>query len=172
MLPLKVAETERLLIRRLDSSDSAFILQLVNDPSWLHYIGDKGVRTPEDAQRYVENGPAAMYERFGFGLYAVEVKDSHALAGICGLIKREALNDVDLGFAFLPKFRARGYAYEAACAVMSYGRATLGLRRIVAILSRDNERSRKLLEKLGFRFEVPVRMTTDGEDLDLYANTD
>ena len=168
---MNVTETERLLVRRLDTADSAFILQLVNEPSWVRFIGDKGVHTLDDARRYIEKGPVTMYERFGFGLYAVESKEMHALVGICGLIQREALPDVDLGFAFLPVFWGRGYAYEAASAVMSYGRKVLGLRRIVAVLSRDNRRSRNLLEKLAFRFERPVRLTADGEELDLYANT-
>jgi RimJ/RimL family protein N-acetyltransferase len=168
---LNVAETERLLIRRLDAGDSAFILGLVNEPSWVRYIGDKGVHTLQDAQRHIENGPVPMYARVGFGLYAVEAKDSHELVGICGLIRREALDDVDLGFAFLPMYWGRGYAYEAASAVMSYGRQVLGLRRIVAILSRDNDRSRHLVEKLAFRFERPVKLAADDEALDLYAST-
>jgi len=101
---LEVANTERLLLRWLDAGDSAFILELVNEPSWIRYIGDKGVKTIQDAQRYIENGPVEMYQRLGFRLNSVELKESRAPMGICGLIKREALVDVDLGFAFLPRF--------------------------------------------------------------------
>ncbi len=166
---MEVAQTERLLLRWLDPGDSAFILELVNDPSWMRYIGDKGVKTIQDAKRYIENGPVEMYQRLGFGLYTVELKENGAPIGICGLIKRDALPDVDLGFAFLPRFWGNGYAFESASAVMSYGREALGLSRIVAILSQDNHRSAKVLEKLGFRFDSTVSLQPGGDQLMLYA---
>lgn len=164
-----MTETERLRLRWFNAGDSAFILQLLNEPSWIQFIGDKGIKTPEDALRYLENGPIAMYKRMGFGLYAVESKALGELIGMCGLIKRETLEDVDLGFAFLPAFWRNGYAFEAASAVMSYGRSTLGLERIVAILSQENHRSSRLLEKLGFHLEGNFRFPPTGEDLHLYA---
>lgn len=167
---MDVAETERLRIRWLDAGDSAFILELVNEPSWIQFIGDKGVKTLQDALRYIENGPVAMYRRVGFGLYIVELKEGREPIGICGLIKRDGLNDVDLGFAFRPRFWRNGYAFESAAAVMAYGRTALGLRRVVAVLSRDNHRSSKLLERLGFSFEGTVKLHQDDEELDLYAN--
>jgi RimJ/RimL family protein N-acetyltransferase len=166
---LTVAETERLLVRWLNAGDSAFILELVNDPSWIRFIGEKGVKTPQDALRYIEDGPVAMYKRTGFGLYMVELRESGEPIGICGLIKREGLKDVDLGFAFLPRFWRNGYAFESASAVMRYGRKVLRLGRIVAILSQDNHRSSKLLEKLGFCFESTVKLRPDDEELKLYA---
>ena len=166
---MTVTQTERLLLRWLDVRDSAFIFELVNEPSWLRYIGDKGVKTLQDAQRYIEDGPIEMYQRLGFGLYAVELKENGAPIGICGLIKRDALVDVDLGFAFLPRFWTKGYALESASAVMSYGRSALGLSRIVAIVSQDNHRSARLLEKLGFRLESSVSLQPDGDELKLYA---
>ena len=166
---MEVAQTERLLLRWLDPGDSAFILELVNDPSWMWYIGDKGVKTIQDAKRYIENGPVEMYQRLGFGLYMVDLKENGVPIGICGLIKRDALPDVDLGFAFLPRFWGNGYAFESASAVMSYGREALGLSRIVAILSQDNHRSAKLLEKLGFRFDSTVSLQPGGDQLMLYA---
>ncbi len=166
---MTVTQTERLLLRWLDVRDSAFIFELVNEPSWLRHIGDKGVKTLQDAQRYIENGPIEMYQRLGFGLYAVELKENGAPIGICGLIKRDALVDVDLGFAFLPRFWTKGYALESASAVMSYGRSALGLSRIVAIVSQDNHRSARLLEKLGFRLESSVSLQPDGDELKLYA---
>jgi RimJ/RimL family protein N-acetyltransferase len=167
---LEVAETERLRLRWFKVSDSEFILRLLNEPSWIRYIGDKNVKTPQDAMRYIENGPVAMYKRVGFGLYAVELKGDGEPIGMCGLIKREALEDVDLGFAFLPAFWRNGYAFEASSAAMSYGRKELGLDRIVAILSRDNDRSSKLLGKLGFRLEGTVRLQPNDEELHLYAS--
>ena len=165
----EVAETERLRVRRLEVGDAAFIFSLLNDRSWIRYIGDKGIRTTDDARRYLEQGPLAMYERVGFGLYAVELKDGRDPIGMCGLIKRASLGDVDLGFAFLPDFRRRGYAFEAASAVLAHGRTALGLRRIVAILTRDNDRSARLLAKLGFHFEHTVKLSPGDEELDLYA---
>jgi RimJ/RimL family protein N-acetyltransferase len=166
---MEVAQTERLLLRWLNAGDSTFILELLNEPSWLRYIGDKDVKTIQDAERYIESGPVEMYRRLGFGLYLVELKENGAPIGICGLIKREALLDVDLGFAFLPRFWSNGYAFESASAVMSYARRALGLSRIVAILSPDNHRSAKLLEKLGFRLDSTVRLKPGGDELKLYA---
>ena len=167
---MEVAQTERLVLRWLNADDSTFILELLNEPSWIRYIGDKGVRTIQDAQRYIERGPVEMYRRLGFGLYLVELKENGAPIGICGLIKRDALLDVDLGFAFLPRFWSNGYGFESASAVMSYARRALGLSRIVAILSHDNDRSARLLEKLGFHFDSTVRMQP-GDELKLYAAT-
>lgn len=167
----EVAATERLRIRRLDAGDVAFLVRLVNEPAWIRYIGDKHVRSVEDARRYLEQGPLAMYGRFGFGLYAVELRETRAPIGMCGLIRRDALPDVDLGFAFLPEHWRSGYAFEAATAVMAHGRTAFGLRRIVAVLSRDNDRSRRLLVRLGFRFERTVRLSPEDEELDLYAAT-
>ena len=168
---MNVAQTDRLLVRWLHPGDAAFILELVNEPSWIRYIGDKGVKTLQDAARYIEDGPMTMYRQAGLGLYGVELRAIDEPIGMCGLIQREALADVDLGFAFLPRFWRQGYALEAATAVMSYGRTVLGLRRIVAILAPDNHRSSKLLEKLGFRLEGTVRLPPNGEELKLYAST-
>lgn len=150
---MKVLETERLVLRRLSLDDAEFILELVNEPSWLRYIGDRGVRTIEDARQYLLTGPLASYQQFGFGLYLIEEKESGVPVGICGLLKRETLDDVDVGFALLPQFWRRGYAFESAAAVLQHGKDDFGLRRIVAITSPDNHGSIHLLEKLGFRFE-------------------
>jgi [ribosomal protein S5]-alanine N-acetyltransferase len=165
----KVLETQRLNLRRLSVDDDTFILELLNDPLWLRFIGDRGVRTLEDARDYILKGPVAMYERMGFGLYLVERKNDGAALGICGLIKRDGLEDVDLGFAFLPEFRAQGYAYESAAAVLAYGRSAFALKRIVAITSPDNERSAHLLEELGFTFEKTIQLPNDDEELKLFA---
>jgi RimJ/RimL family protein N-acetyltransferase len=168
--PIQVVKTERLVLRQLSARDAPFILRLLNEPSWLKHIGDKGVRAVGDAQRYIENGPMEMYGRLGFGLYLVRLTASDEPIGMCGLLKRETLEDVDLGFAFLPEFWGRGYAREAAAAVLSYARDTLGLTRIVAITGRSNEASRRLLEKLGFELERTIQFGTDGEELLLYSN--
>jgi RimJ/RimL family protein N-acetyltransferase len=164
-----VLVTPRLILRLLDQDDAPFILELLNDPDWLRFIGDKGVRTLDAARTYIANGPAAMVQRLGFGLYLVELSGTRTPVGICGLIKRDALDDVDLGFAFLPQFRAHGYAREAAAAVLAYGRETLGIPRIVAITAPDNARSIRLLEELGLRFERTLRMPGDDHEVRIYA---
>lgn len=166
---MKVVETNRLILRWLGTGDAAFILRLVNEPSWLKYIGDKGVKTLRDAEDYIRKGPREMYERLGHGLYLVETKERGEPIGICGLIKREALDDVDLGFAFLPEFWGKRYAVESATAAMAYGKTALGLARIVAITSQDNQPSIGLLKRLGFGFERRIRLSAEGPELELYA---
>ena len=167
---MTVVETARLLLRRLEAGDAPFILELLNDPDWLRYIGDRNVRSLDDARRYLESGPLAMYRRLGFGLYGVELKDTGALIGMCGLIKRDMLEDVDIGFALLPEFRGRGFAGEAAGAVLEHGRTALGMKRIVAILSPDNRDSARLLERLGFAFERTFESPDNSEQLHLFAS--
>lgn len=167
---MNVLETERLNLRLLSAGDAGFILELLNEPAFLRYIGDRGVRTLDDARQYILNGPVASYERLGFGLWLVELKDLPAPIGICGLVKREALPDVDLGYAFLPRFRARGYAYESASAVMRYGMQVLGLKRLLAVVNQDNARSIKVLEKLGLKFDQRVRLSESGSEIKLFAS--
>ena len=167
----QVLETERLLLRRLVTDDAAFILELVNDPDWLRYIGDKGVRNLDDARAYLQQGPMAMYERVGFGLFRVERKADGAPIGMCGLIKRDTLPDVDIGFAFLPQFRAHGYGREAVRATLDYGRDVVGLKRIIAITSPDNDASGRLLEAVGLRFERSFDISPDDRSVRLYAWT-
>jgi RimJ/RimL family protein N-acetyltransferase len=166
---VKVLETTRLVLRWLEMGDADFILQLVNEPSWLRFIGDKGIRTVDDARNYIETGPVAMYRRFGFGLFLVELKESGESIGICGLIKRDTLEDVDLGFAFLPAFWGKGYAFESATAVMEYGRRTFALTRLLAITSPENEASVRLLEKLGFHFERLARLAPEAAEVKVFA---
>ena len=166
---MKVLETERLVLRWLSTEDSGFILHLVNDPSWLQFIGDKGVHTLEDARSYILNGPVEMYSRLGFGLYLTELKLSGEPIGICGLVKRDSLQDVDIGFAFLPGFWGNGYAIEAASAVLAHGKSVLGLKRIVAITSPDNHSSIRLLEKMGMGYEKMVTLSDNAPESSLFA---
>ena len=168
---MNILETERLILRELTADDAAFILQLVNEPAWLRFIGDKGIKTLEAAQAYILTGPREMYTRFGFGLWLVELKETRAPIGICGLIKRDSLDDIDLGFAFLAAYWKRGYAYESALATIAYGKKKFGLKRIVAVMSPDNEASHRLLTKLGFRFERMVQVSSRAPEIKLYAAT-
>jgi RimJ/RimL family protein N-acetyltransferase len=157
------------MLRRLAAGDAAFILELLNEPAFLENIGDRGARTLADARRYIAKGPVASYRKFGFGLYLVELKDSGAPIGICGLLKRESLDDVDIGFAFLRKYWSQGYARESAAAVMHYGWTTLRLKRIVAITKPSNHASITLLEILGLRFEKIIALPDHGGENKLFA---
>ncbi|KPJ90145.1 MAG: GCN5 family acetyltransferase [Gemmatimonas sp. SG8_17] len=164
-----VLETERLVLRRLTVEDAEFILGLLNEPSFVRFIGDRGVRTMADAREYILKGAIGSYERHGFGMYLTELKEDRTPLGICGLLRRESLQDVDIGFALMPQFWARGYAYESASAVMAYGRSTLGLKRVVAVTTPDNHGSLRVLGKLGMRFEQMVKLSEDGPELELHG---
>ncbi len=154
----------------MTADDAAFILKLVNEPSFLHFIGDKGVRNHEDAVRYIQTGPMANYERFGFGQYLVEIKEGRVPIGMCGLTKKDYLPDADIGFSFLPAFWSMGYGFEAADAVKAYAKDVLGMSRLVAVTNPDNQSSIKLIEKLCLRFERMIRLSEDGSELKLFAS--
>jgi RimJ/RimL family protein N-acetyltransferase len=166
---MKILETERLVLCKLTTEDAAFILRLLNDAKFLQYIGDRGVKTLDDARKYILSGPVASYERFGFGLYLTKLKDDGIPIGICGLLKRVSLTDVDVGFAFLPEYRRKGYAYESASAVMDYGRTILGLNRIVAVTSPGNDRSIKIINKLGLTYRKMVKLSDNEEACKLFG---
>jgi RimJ/RimL family protein N-acetyltransferase len=161
-------ETERLKLRRFTPDDAPFTYDLVNDPAWIANIGDRGVRNLEDARRYIGK-MTAMYDRYGFGMYLVELRDSGRPIGTCGLVKRDGLDHADIGFAFLPQFRSQGFAREAAAAVMKHARDDLGLDRILAIVTPANKPSVSLIEKIGLRFDRFARMPGGSEDLAVYT---
>lgn len=168
-MAVHVADTDRLSLRHLALTDAEFILELVNDPDWLHYIGDRGIHTEDAARDYITHGPRAMYAQFGFGLYRVELREGGIPIGLCGLVKRDWLDDVDIGFALLPAYRGQGYAHEAAASTLNHGRNALGLTRIAAIVSPDNADSIRLLERLGLRFERMVTPPSATAAICLYA---
>jgi RimJ/RimL family protein N-acetyltransferase len=164
-----VLETPRLVLRKFTSDDAAFILNLLNQPSFVRYIGDKGVRTLEDARRYIEEGPVQSYQRYGFGLYLVEQKQTTTPMGLCGLLKRESLEDFDLGFAFMPAYWSKGYATEAAQAVLHAAKNDWGLHRVVAMTAVDNHASMKLLGRLGFVFEGMTQLAEQESEVRLFG---
>lgn len=166
---MHVLETERLILRRITPDDAPFILELLNEAAFLRFIGDKGVRSIEDAEQYILKGPVESYERLGFGLYLVALKSSGVPIGICGLVKRASLEDVDIGFAFLSDYRRNGYAFESAAAVKDYGQKALGLRRLLAITQPDNTGSIRVLEKIGLKFERLIRLTEESPEIKLYT---
>ena len=170
-MPDTILETERLILRHLSAeADAQFIFKLVNEPSFIRYIGDKAVRTLEDARAYMRNGPIKSYEDNGFGLFKVELKESGEPVGISGLVKRDTLPDPDIGFAFLSDFWNKGYAIEAAQAVMKHAREDLHINRILAITTPDNQASAKLLEKIGLRFERTIQLSEDAPDVRLFVS--
>lgn len=166
---MTVLETGRLLLRHAHDGDAEFFLELLNDPSFIQNIGDRGVRTPEEARRYIQDRLVASYERHGFGMYVVERKEAPGPIGICGLVRRDSLPDADIGFAFLPRYWSKGYALESASAIMAHGRNVLGLPRILAVVNPSNQGSIRVLEKLGLRLHGPIRMPGETEDIHLYG---
>ena len=163
-----IVETERLLIRELIESDADFVNQLLNTPSFIQYIGDRGVRTDDDARAFIRERYQKSYEDHGYGLYAVELRDTGAPIGMCGFVRREMLDGPDLGFAFLPEFEGQGYGTESANAMLTFGHAVLNFERVFAITSLDNAASIKLLEKIGFSLEGMIT-PHEGEDLNLFS---
>jgi RimJ/RimL family protein N-acetyltransferase len=164
-----ILDTERLFLRHLRADDADFILELLNEPAFLQNIGDRGVRNIADACRYIVAGPVASYQQFGFGLYLVALKETAVPIGICGLLKRESMKNIEIGFAFLERFWAKGYAYESAAAVMDYARTSLGLKRIAATTAPANRGSIRVLEKLGLRFEGRLRLPGQERETSLHA---
>ena len=166
---MPILETNRLTLTELSTDDAPFIFELLNSPGWLEFIGDRGIKTLDDAINYIVNGPIKSYEKNNFGLYSVKLKDGNIPIGICGLIKRDSLEDIDIGFAFLPDYEGKGYAYESAVAILSNAKTELRIKRIVAITIKENSKSIQLLEKTGFAFEKLIQLPDDAEELMLFA---
>ena len=160
-------QTKRLILREFTIDDAPFILELLNDPAWIDFIGDRGVRTLEDAKTYIIERLQKSYREHGFGMWLVEEKGTPI--GTCGLLKRDYLDDLDIGIAFLPAWRGQGYAHEAAQAVMDYGKEELGLKRLLAFVLVGNEKSVQLLRKLGMQYEGKLQIPDDDADIDLYG---
>jgi [ribosomal protein S5]-alanine N-acetyltransferase len=163
-----ICETGRLSLRQLSHADAAFVLRLLNEPAFLRHIGDRGVRTLDDARRYLDDGPLASYRQHGFGLFLVEQRADGVAVGMCGVLRRETLPDPDLGFAFLPEFTGRGYAVEAGGAVLAMARTRFSLPRLLAIVSPLNAASQAVLRRLGFEAAGTVRLAADADELQLY----
>lgn len=165
---MDIISTERLHLRVMRLDDAAFYLRLVNEPSFISNIRDKGIRTLDQSRESIETGTLASQEKFGFSFYLVEGRTTHLPMGICGLTKRDSLDDVDLGYAFLPEFCGQGYAYEAALAVLTHTKNALPIKQLAAITSPTNERSNRLLIKLGFIFQRTTLLSGDSEETRLY----
>lgn len=163
-----IIETKQLVLREFSAADGEFILGLLNSPGWLKFIGNRDIETVEEAQLYLLTGPVSSYEKQGFGLYLVIRKADGAPLGMCGLIRREGLNHVDLGFAFMPEYMGKGYAFEAALATMKFASETLGMNQLDAITMPENSRAIALLEKLGFRYRQKITLPNEDTPLMLF----
>ena len=165
-----VIETERLILRKFTLEDAPFVLELVNTPAWLQFIGDRNVHTVEESENYLRNGNLKSYAEYGFGFYLVAIKETNEAVGMCGMVKRDSLEDVDIGFAFLPNSIGKGYGYEAASATLDYALKVLKLGRIVAIVDPQNASSIALIKKIGLKYEKMVQISTNDIELMLFGN--
>ena len=163
-----ILETERLTLGEFDLSDAKFTLQLLNTPAWLKFIGDKNVHNNQEAEEYLTNGPMTSYKKNGFGLWLVSLKESNKAIGMCGLIKRDYLEEIDIGFALMPEYEGLGYGFEMAKATMSYSRKILRIDKVVAITNENNEASIKLLNKIGLQLDKTVK-TPENETVLLFT---
>jgi RimJ/RimL family protein N-acetyltransferase len=164
----KIETTERIILSEFTFEDAEFIIELVNTPTWIENIGNRNVKSVTDAKKYLENGPMKSYKENGFGLYKMELREGKIPIGMCGLIKRDTLDDVDIGFAILPDCEGKGYTYESAIAILEQARK-LKLQRIVAITLPTNRKSINLLKKLNMKFECPVHFQGEEKELMLYS---
>jgi RimJ/RimL family protein N-acetyltransferase len=165
-----ILETERLVLRPFTHDDARFIVTLVNTPGWIEFIGDRNIKTQEQAITYLENGPLKSYELHGFGLSMVELKDRGTPIGMCGLLKRETLDYPDIGFAFLPEYTGKGYALEIAKSTLTFANEQLNIHPILAIVMPTNTRSIQLLEKVGMKFMKAFKSSENAEELMLFSN--
>jgi RimJ/RimL family protein N-acetyltransferase len=166
---MKILETARLILRQTSLEDAEFFLTLLNEPAFIQNIGDRNIRTLKDARGYISNKLIDSYEKYGFGMYLVDLKETGASTGVCGLVKRDGLNDVDIGYAFLPQYWGKGYATESTLAVKEFAKNTVGLKRLVAITDPENQGSIRVLEKTGLSFEKMVKLSEEDIELKLFS---
>lgn len=167
----KIIDTKRLYLRELTLGDSEFVYKLVNTPKWIKFIGDRKINSIKDSEKYLTKGPLKSYTQNGFGMWLIVLKHSLIPIGICGILKREFINDLDIGFAMLPKYENNGYGYEAANATLTFAKHKLKISRIVGFTLDYNNHSINLLNKLGFKFEKMIRLPNNDENMALFAKS-
>lgn len=163
-----ILETSRLRLREFTIEDASFLVLLMNSETWLEFIGNTAVHTTDHAEQYIIKGLQQNYKLHGFGLWLVEIKESFEPIGMCGLLRRETLEYIDIGFAFLPEFQGKGYASEIAASTMIFGKYILGIEQIAAITKSNNFRTKALLKKLGLTYQKNIRLNPDGDELELF----
>ncbi len=164
-----IMETERLRLREATLDDAAFALAIYNSPGFIEFVGDRGLRTLEDATAYLEKNLMGSYAKNGFGLYVVELKDTGEAVGMCGLVDRPGLDAPDIGFTFLGEHMRMGYGFESAAAVLKFGRESLGMDRILAIVDPKNAKSIGLIEKLGLVYDREIQLPGDDKAISQYT---
>jgi len=167
---MQIAETQRLIVREATESDASFIKALLNSPNWLEFIGDRNIKTEEDAKNYINNALVNSYKTNGYGLFLVALKENNRLIGMSGFVKRDYLSHPDIGFAMLPEYEGKGYSYEAAKAVMDYGQNILKASKIYAITDEGNIKSQNLLKKIGLKQNSTIMPPNSDEELILFEN--
>lgn len=167
---MSIISTSRLELREICEDDAPFILELLNTPSWLKFIGDRNLHSIEDAKKYIINRLIPSYRIFGFGFYLTKLTENNTSIGICGIVKRDFLEHIDIGFAFLPQYEGKGYGYESASAVMEYAQKTLEITTIAGITNSNNKSSIALLEKLGLKFQKMILLPNETEEIMLFVN--
>lgn len=165
---MEIISTERLILKLADINDAEFYLQLVNTPKWLQNIGDRNVHSVEDAKRYITNKMLPQHEKLGYGNYTVVKKSDNKKIGSCGLYDREGIDGLDIGFAFLPEYEGKGYAYEASNKLKEIAFSKFNITKISAITVKENLNSQKLLRKLGLKFRSIITIPNDDEELLLF----
>jgi RimJ/RimL family protein N-acetyltransferase len=164
-----IAETERLIISKVNLQDAPFFLELMNTPHWLKYIGDRNIKTEQDAEEHLKKGILKSYKDYGFGFYKLLLKEeNNKIIGISGLVKREQLEDIDIGFGFLPEYEGKGFGYEAAVEIMNLAEHTLKFKRVLAITNPINKNSIKLLKKLGLTYKKNINPFNEDKELSLF----
>ena len=167
-----VAETERLLLSKFTLDDAPFFLELVNTPNWIKYIGERNIKTVEQAEDAIKKGHLKSYATHGFGFYTLQLKsEQNNTIGTCGLIKRDTLDHADIGFAMLPKYEGKGFGFESSMAVLKLAKEQFELKKVLAITLPTNQNSIKLIEKIGLSYEKRVKPFEDDEELLLFAKT-
>jgi RimJ/RimL family protein N-acetyltransferase len=158
---MMISKTDRLILREFNKGDVDFILELVNAENWIQYIGDRNIKNPAQAQAYIEKSLVKSYKDHGYGLWQVQLKDAKTPIGMCGLVNRKGLDDIDIGFAILPRFCKKGYALEAAKATMKYAKNSLNIQRVIAINDESNQASIQLLNKIGLYYKKTMSLSKD-----------
>ena len=167
-----ISETQRLIITKVDLQDAPFFFELMNTPHWIKYIGDKKIKTVTHAKAHLKKGILKSYRKDGFGFYKVLLKSENLKTiGICGLVKRKELEDVDIGFGFLPDYEGKGFGYESSIEIMKLAQNKFKIKKVAAITSPKNVNSIKLLEKLGLTYKKRIIPFDDAEELLLFAKT-
>ena len=157
--------TDRLHLHLLATGDYEFIIQLVNSKGWIKFIGDRNIHSKEESVAYINK----IVDSTNIYYWVVRIKEGNIPIGVIWFLKRDYLENFDIGFAFLPEFAGRGYAYEAAKEILSIVSTYPAYHTVLATTIPHNLRSIKLLIKLGLYFEKELEV--GNQKLHIYTNS-